>query len=220
MNDGDTRTQTEVAVFAFLERGFEDLELSPTADQLLALSQLIGLLEQWSPKINLTGHRDPLQMAGALILDAAALSDSVPEIRSATSVSDLGTGAGFPGLPLAILHPEVTFYLVDSRKKRNHFQREVRRRLALSNVEPLLGRSDQIEPKASRLVIAQAMAQPDQALRLMTQWAGEGAPLVLPASEAAVPPDPPEGFAPPVLRTYRVPLTGTERRVWVVTPNV
>lgn len=220
MKDGDTRAETEVAVFSFLERGFSDLDLAVSHTQILQLARLVSLLEQWAPRINLTGYRTALDMAGGLVLDAAALASAVPEIGAASRIADLGTGAGFPGLPLAILFPAAEVHLVDSRKKRNHFQREAKRRLALERADPILGRSDEIEPTPCDLVIAQAMTDPDHALELMAQWASTEARLVLPASENATPPSPPSGWTPPERRLYQVPLTRRPRQVWILRPEI
>ena len=73
-------------------------------------------------------------MAERLVLDAVALSVCLPELSGAKRLADLGTGAGFPGLPIAILNPHLQVHLVDSRLKRNHFQKAVRRELELANV--------------------------------------------------------------------------------------
>lgn len=216
MKDGDTREESEVAVFSLLERGLAEVPLAPSRRQLQQLTQLVLILEEWASRINLTGHRDALAMTRGLVLDAAALAAALPEIAGAQRVADLGTGAGFPGLPLAILHPETQFVLVDSRKKRNHFQREIRRRLDLPNVHPILGRSDEVEQLPSDLVLAQAMAQPADALRLMAQWAGDHGILALPGSDASTPPTVPPGYQDAELRRYRVPESGTERRLWLV----
>ncbi|MCR9094491.1 MAG: class I SAM-dependent methyltransferase [bacterium] len=220
MQDGDAREESEVAVFAILEQGFDSLPISPALEQLNQLVALVLLLEAWAGKINLTGHRDAAAMTRGLVLDAAALAAALPELADARTAADLGTGAGFPGIPLAILFPATEFFLVDSRKKRNHFQREVRRRLSLGNVRPMLGRSDRIEQRPCDLVLAQAMAQPAEALVLMSQWAGRSGLLALPGSEASVPPDVPAGYREAELRRYRVPESGTERRLWVVTKDL
>ena len=219
MKDGDARGESEVAVFSLLERGFSQLPLSPEPHQLSALTELVLLLEAWAGKINLTGHRDALAMTRGLVLDAAALAAALPELGQAERVADLGTGAGFPGLPLAILYQSAEFRLVDSRKKRNHFQREVRRRLGLCNVHPVLGRSNEVERHPCDLVLAQAMAQPAEPLILMAEWAGPGAVLALPGSEASTPPPVPDGYQPPELRHYRVPETETERRLWLTSKD-
>lgn len=215
MKDGDTRDETEVAVFALLRSGLDQLNLSYQESQVEQLTDLVSILSAWAGRINLTGHRTPLEMATGLVLDAAALVASLPEISEAGSLADLGTGAGFPGLPIAILKPHLQVTLVDSRKKRNHFQREVRRRLSLEHVTPMLGRAEEIPVSASDIVVAQAMTQPDLALKLMYPWAQPDGILVLPASEAAIPPVPPAGIEEPELREYRVPESGTHRKLWV-----
>jgi 16S rRNA (guanine527-N7)-methyltransferase len=217
MKDGASRPDgLEGAVFAFLASGLRELPLTATDQQIQQLVELVELLVHWASRINLTGHRDPLSIAGHLVLDAAALSASLPELAAARSLADLGTGAGFPGLPLAILNPHLQVQLVDARQKRNHFQREARRRLGLSNVEPRLGRVEEIEVAPADVVVAQAMAQPERALTLMAPWASEGGLLILPASESATAPAPPAGWCPPELRVYVVPRTGTSRRIWVM----
>jgi 16S rRNA (guanine527-N7)-methyltransferase len=219
MKDGDSRQDTEIAVFSFLERGIAQLspEIEPSKVQQLA--DLVMLLESWASKINLTGHRDPISMAGRLVLDAVALNAALPELHTSRSFADLGTGAGFPGLPLAVLNPDADAYLVDSRLKRNHFQRAARRALGLENTRPVLGRSDEVDQIPCDLVVAQAMTQPTEALQLMSQWAGRDGLLALPASEFAELPQTPDGYAPAELREYVVPETGTQRRLWLVRPE-
>lgn len=179
------------------------------------LTRLVLLLAQWAPRMNLTGHRDPIEMADRLVLDAAALVACLPELTQATRLADLGSGAGFPGLPIAILRPSLEVLLVESRQKRNHFQREARRQLHLERVRPLLGRSEQLEPVACDVVIAQAMTQPEEALAQMRPWAHPAGLLVLPASDRAEQPTIPAA-ASIERRLYHVPFTGVHRQLWLV----
>ena len=218
MQDGGSRQHTEAAVFTLLEQGLGELGSPHTQEQLDQLGQLVSLLDHWASRINLTGHQGPLEMASRLVLDAAALASSLPELDDSHSLVDLGSGAGFPGLPIAILYPHLSVALVDSRLKRNHFQREVRRRLGLGNVTSILGRSNEVEQVACDIVVAQAMTQPRQALELMAEWAHPGSFLVLPASDAASRPESPGGIGEMSLREYRVPSIGTLRKLWVVGP--
>jgi 16S rRNA (guanine527-N7)-methyltransferase len=173
------------------------------------------LVSEWAGRISLTGHRDPIEMAGRLVLDAAALSKALPELDAASRLADLGSGVGFPGFPISILRPGLEVVLVESRQKRHHLQREIRRRLHLEHVTPVLGRSDEVEIHPSDVVVAQAMTQPHKAFELMHAWARPGAMVALPASEASDRPDLPTGFENLSLRKYQVPETGRDRKLWV-----
>lgn len=183
------------------------------------LAQLALLLAQWAPRMNLTGHETPSEIVDRLILDAAALVGAVPELVDSASVTDLGSGAGFPGLPISVLCPASRVTLVESRLKRHHFQREARRRLRLENARPLLGRAEEMAGDPSEVVIAQAMAAPTEALALMRPWSIPGGLLILPAAEGAVPPTLPEALAGALVesRSYRVPGSeARDRLLWLV----
>lgn len=202
-----------------VERGLAEISRAADAEAVDRLVRLVLLLAHWAPRMNLTGHLDPLAIVSRLVLDAAALAATLPEIQTAKALADLGSGAGFPGLPLAILNPGINVYLVESREKRHHFQRAARRELGLERVEPVHGRSDAVEIRSCDIVIAQAMTQPTEAIRAMLPWARPGGVLVLPASEGSEPPqlDPdttPIAF-PLERRSYRVPITGLHRWLWV-----
>ena len=154
-------------------------------------------------------------MTSRLILDAVALSVALPELRELRSLADLGSGAGFPGLPIAVMNPDLDVYLVDSRLKRNHFQREARRKLEASHVHPILGRSDQVEAVECDAVVAQAMTQPEQAFKLMAPWVRPGGLIILPASEGTSEPPTPAIVDHLEERFYTVPSSGIRRLLWV-----
>lgn len=213
--DGDQADHDEIAVSAHLLRGLENLGQPLSPHQLRQLTQLVLLLAEWSSRINLTGHRDPITMASRLVLDAAALCRALPELQEAKTLVDLGSGAGFPGLPISILHPHLLVRLIDSRLKRNHFQRAARRALNLNHVEPILGRSDELEVQPADIVVAQAMAQPARALELMLPWASNGGMLVLPATEDAAQPQIPVGAGLIAVRRYRLPGLDIQRKLWI-----
>lgn len=106
-------------------------------------------------------------------------------------------------------------FLVDSRRKRIHFQREVRRKLDLARVHSILGRSDEVEAIRCDVVVAQAMTQPARALELMLPWVKPGGLLALPASEGTPAPALPEEVEALQERAYVVPETRTRRKLWV-----
>lgn len=176
---------------------------------LLALAQL---LEGWSSRINLTGHRGLDGIVRRLILDAAAMVAQVPAPRT---LVDLGAGAGFPGLPWAILHRGCSVTLVESRQRRHHFQRAVVRELGLERVRAELGRAEEIPAAPHEVVVAQAMARPEHVLMWMLRWAQPGGLLLIPGSET--PPQVPEnkGISASERVRYRVPCGGPDRTLWI-----
>jgi 16S rRNA (guanine527-N7)-methyltransferase len=185
------------------------LRAAPTAPHRLL--DLCELLCRWAARINLTGHRTADDVLDRLVLDALALASMLPP---AARIADLGAGAGFPGLPLAILFPEVRVTLVEARERKHHFQREAVRQLALKNARPLLGRSDVLPPEPHDGVVAQAMARPSEAVAQLLPWAAPGGWLAIPGGEV-----PPSIVRDDVLlggiRRYAVPITGIARTVWI-----
>jgi len=194
-----------------LDRGLAELDLHVTSTQRDRLLELAALLERWSVRINLTGHRGLEAIVHRLVLDAAAL---LAELPAPPSVADLGSGAGFPGLPAAILWPGTSVTLVESRERRHHFQRAACRALELSNARPLRGRAEALEASEHALVVAQAMAQPTEALHWMIPWATAGGLLALPgALEPPFPQDPRVELVR--VARYCVPCGGPSRTLWV-----
>jgi 16S rRNA (guanine527-N7)-methyltransferase len=119
------------------------LGLSPTAQQIDKLLGLLSLLNKWNKAYNLTSVRDPQDMLIRHIIDSLAV---VPYMDGLKRVIDVGTGPGLPGLPLAIMLPEVEFTLLDSLGKRIRFQRQACHELALGNVVSVQSRVEKFQP--------------------------------------------------------------------------
>lgn len=119
-----------------LAEGIERLGLTADRRQQGQMLELITLLARWGRAYNLTAVRDPLAMVARHLLDSLALA---PFIRG-EPVLDVGTGAGFPGLPLAILMPERRFVLLDGIGKKVRFVRQAVMELELENVEAVQAR--------------------------------------------------------------------------------
>jgi 16S rRNA (guanine527-N7)-methyltransferase len=192
-----------------LADGFAELRLPLESGALERFEKLALLLDRWSQRINLTGHRGTIQIAERLLLEAAALSQVLPD---ADTLADLGSGAGIPGLPLAICRPHCSVRLVESRERRHHFQRAAIRELSLDNATAVLGRAEQLEVQPSGGVIAQAIARPDQALAWMRPWVARGGWLALPTVPGPLP-DHADLQSGQVVR-YSAPR-GPERAVWI-----
>ncbi|HKA15349.1 MAG TPA: RsmG family class I SAM-dependent methyltransferase [Myxococcota bacterium] len=191
-----------------LAHGLEELGLS--SGTLERWEKLALLLEHWAARINLTGHRGAREIAERLLLEAAALSRVLPD---AETLADLGSGAGIPGLPLAICRPDCTVRLIESRERRHHFQRTAIRELGLTNAIAVLGRAEQVDVVLSEGVMSQAMAQPAQALRWMRPWMSARAWAALPTTPSAPSPHHPD-LLPGQVLGYAAPH-GPLRSVWI-----
>jgi 16S rRNA (guanine527-N7)-methyltransferase len=107
------------------------------------LQQLLDELERWNRTYNLTAITKPEDMVTHHLLDSLAVN---PELQG-TMIADVGTGAGFPGLPLAVLNPERRFTLIDSAGKKIRFVSHVAHALGLTNVEGLHARVESLRPE-------------------------------------------------------------------------
>jgi 16S rRNA (guanine527-N7)-methyltransferase len=203
--------ERDPALLALLAEGLAETRLDFDPARVDSLAQLALLVARWGRSINLSGHRDPEAVARGLILDAAAMLSALPAFES---FADLGSGAGFPGLPMAILAPSRRLVSVEARRKRVFFQRAAVRELGLANVEIRHGRSEALAPLMASMVVAQAVAAPEQALEWMLRWCEPGGLLVIPGSES--PPELPDCamITDPEIREYRVPLGGRARTLW------
>lgn len=118
------------SLYARLQAGLAELGLAPGADACERLLDYVELLTRWNAAYNLTAVREPGEMVTRHLLDSL----SVAKLVRGDSLADLGTGAGLPGIPLAILAPERRHALIDSNGKKARFLREAARTLALTNV--------------------------------------------------------------------------------------
>lgn len=210
--EGQPTDASSSRLLTVLSEGLAELDLEPALADPLA--RLCELLARWAARMNLTGHRTPEAIARRLVLDALAFGETLPE-RPPASLADLGSGAGFPGLPLAIRWPQTPVTLVEARERRHHFQRAAVRELGLAHVRPRRGRIEALDPAPHAVVVSQALAQAEAAVELMLPWTAPGGWLALArAVDAPSVPAPPE-VEDAHVRTYRVPLGGPQRAIWL-----
>ena len=122
--------------------GARELGIALDAGQGAALLALVDLLEAGNSRFNLTAIRDRLGMLRKHVLDSLSLQ---PYLRG-SRIADIGTGPGFPGLPLAIVNPERRFTLVEATGKKARFVEETVERLRLSNVHVAHARAESYRP--------------------------------------------------------------------------
>ena len=114
-----------------LRRGVEQLQLEITTAQNDALLSYVALLDRWNKVFNLTAVRDQADMVVRHILDSLSLISAV----SGKTVIDVGTGAGLPGIPLAIMRPDKSVTLLDSNGKKTRFLHQAATQLELTNTQ-------------------------------------------------------------------------------------
>lgn len=148
-----------------LLRGLEQLELSwPEGAERRLLAYMDELL-QWNRRINLTAITDPHEVLVQHVLDSLAIAPFV----SGPDLLDVGSGGGLPGLPLAVLRPDLQVSSIDSRNKKIAFQRHAARSLALDNFQAEAVRIEAWQP-AQRF--AQVVSRAFASLALFAELAG------------------------------------------------
>jgi 16S rRNA (guanine527-N7)-methyltransferase len=113
-----------------LQQGCAALQISVDTRQQERLLEYLALLSRWNKTYNLTAVRDEAQMVTRHLLDSLAIAPHLPGQR----FLDVGTGAGLPGIPLALLFPEREFHLLDSNGKKTRFLFQVKTALCLDNM--------------------------------------------------------------------------------------
>ncbi|CDE90263.1 MAG: 16S rRNA (guanine(527)-N(7))-methyltransferase RsmG [Clostridia bacterium] len=115
----------------------EKIDIKFTEEQLNQFYKYMNLLLEWNEKINLTAITDPNEVILKHFIDSLTINKYIKEN---STLADVGTGAGFPGIPLKILRPDLKITLVDSLNKRINFLNEVINKLNLVNIETVHSR--------------------------------------------------------------------------------
>jgi len=152
-NGGMTVTST-IALQPELDAGLAALGLDTALSA--PLLAYLALLDRWNRTYNLTAIRDPREMVTLHLLDSLAMH---PHVAGIATLADLGTGPGLPGIPLAIVFPELQVTLVESNGKKARFLREAVRQLGLGNARVAEARAEAVdEPAAFEAITARALA--------------------------------------------------------------
>lgn len=145
------------------------LGVALTEHDALRLLQLLEELARWNRRFNLTAITDPAEMLTHHLLDSLAVHRHLHGAR----IADVGTGAGFPGLPLALANPERRFTLIDSNGKKIRFVSHAAHLLGLVNVETLQRRVQALGPDAVfDTILARAFAALPALLRAVAPLCG------------------------------------------------
>lgn len=144
------------SLFDLLQQGLEKMHLRLDAAQIDALLSYISLLTKWNRVFNLTAVRDPVQMISRHLLDSLTV---LPHI-SGTTLLDVGSGAGLPGIPIAITQPQLVCTLLDSNSKKTRFMQQAVAELHLDNVTVIHSRVEDANLTPADTLVSRAFSSP------------------------------------------------------------
>jgi 16S rRNA (guanine527-N7)-methyltransferase len=147
--------------------------------QLASISTYIDILLRWNARMNLTAVRDEEHIVTRHFGESLFAARRLFPFGSNARVADLGSGAGFPGLPLKIWSPDVHLTLIESNHKKATFLREVVRALALSDGEVFDERAEQFPAATADVVTLRAVEQFEKALPIAARLTAPGGRLAL-----------------------------------------
>lgn len=214
---------------AQLADGIRRMGLEPTAAQVRQFLSYMDLLQQWAAKINLTAIVDPLAIIDRHFCDSLALWPALgltaPSAISSTSrLLDIGSGAGFPGVPLKIVAPEIGLTLLEPRQKRAAFLQVLIAELGCTHSQVTTSRLAEYSCTAAKgynWIVARGVGQFDdlvtQAIDLLDQDGGFA--FYLTERQAKNTLKRRSGFE---VRDYpyRLPFSGLERRLLLLTRRI
>lgn len=152
---------TDSALATLIERQSDALGLSLTAGQQDALLRYVGLLHKWNATYNLTAIRDPAQMVVQHLGDSLSVVEPLRQyskLAHVATILDAGSGAGLPGVILAVVFPQTEVLCVDSVRKKTSFVSQVASELKISNLHSVHARLEQMASAQFDLIATRAFA--------------------------------------------------------------
>jgi 16S rRNA (guanine527-N7)-methyltransferase len=136
-------TPNQASVTAeIIRRALGEFQIALSDKQVLQIQQYMSILLMWNEKINLTAIQDPLEVLNRHFCECMYAASAVPLEHG--RLADVGSGGGFPGLPLKIIRPELQVFLIESNVKKATFLAEVTRELELRDTRVLVSRYEEL----------------------------------------------------------------------------
>ncbi|MFI5094959.1 MAG: 16S rRNA (guanine(527)-N(7))-methyltransferase RsmG [Candidatus Acidiferrum sp.] len=132
-----------------IRRALSEFQLDLNEKQIIYIQQYMKVLLAWNEKINLTAIRDPLEILYRHFCESMYAAVAVPVEKG--RLADVGSGAGFPGIPLKIMRPELEIFLIESNMKKATFLAEVLRNIELPDTRVLVSRYEDLGEEVTPL---------------------------------------------------------------------
>jgi 16S rRNA (guanine527-N7)-methyltransferase len=163
-----------------LIKGAEELGIRLTSVQISLFLRYLEKVKFWNERINLTGTGDEKQIVVNHFLDSSTI---VPFVSENSKLLDIGSGAGFPGIPLKIVRPSLEITLLDSVQKKGFFMRDVIRSLGLKGIKAVSGRAEDVIDEVPRayfdFVVSRAVGKIENLIELGIPYLREGGEIIL-----------------------------------------
>jgi 16S rRNA (guanine527-N7)-methyltransferase len=202
-----------------LEKGLAELGLSFSGGQIDAFMQYLLELKKWNKAYNLTGLKKDADIVIKHFLDSLLYLRALPE--GPLSVVDVGSGAGFPGIPIKLMRPEIEMYLVEPTGKKAIFLRHITKLVRLSNIYIIEKRiedtnSQQDTPVPADAAITRALFDVRDFIRKASHIVRVGGNLILSKGPKAEEELEELGDIPFEIVTCKLPLTDVKRHIIVL----
>jgi len=151
-----------------IRRALGEFQISVNSEQVVLIQQYIKTLLRWNDKLNLTAIRDPLEILYRHFCESMFAVGAIPVDKG--RLADIGSGPGFPGIPLKLARPELELCLVESNIKKGTFLAEAVRELQLTNTRVLISRYEELGEEIAPLdyVCSRAVGE----FQPFLEWAG------------------------------------------------
>lgn len=208
----------QLSVEQRLSAGVANLAVPVSAEKQTLLLRYLALMQKWNQAYNLTAIREPHDMVIKHLLDSLSIAPWVKGPR----VLDIGTGGGLPGIPLAILFPDIEFTLLDSNGKKTRFLQQVKAELSLPNVTVVHARVEEFLPEmAFPQIVSRAFSALDLFVNLASPKLADNGELLamkgqLPAEEVIELQEKVEGIQLDVI-PLAVPMLAEARHLILIT---
>jgi len=215
VNTNTSSKQVLNVLARILEQGLLELDLPLDAEQQGLLLQYLVLLEKWNQVYNLTAIRDLTKMVGAHLLDSLSVVLLLPD----KSFLDVGSGAGLPGIPIAVAKPMCEVTLLDSNHKKTAFLRQAVADLGLKSVSVVCERVESwATPKKFDVIVSRAFSDLSEFVSLTGRLLASSG--VIAAMKGLHPYEElerlPSGFRVKEVRALRVPGLEAERHLVLI----